>query len=129
MDFPEDLKYSKEHEWVKVDGGTVIIGITAHAQDELGDVVYVEAPEVGSSVDASSTFGVVESVKAVSDLYAPVSGKVIEVNSRLEEEPELINTDPYNEAWIIKVEMTDSSELDALLTSEEYSSYVGAEGN
>ncbi len=129
MDFPEDLKYSKEHEWVKVDGGMVIIGITAHAQDELGDVVYVEAPEVGSSVDASSTFGVVESVKAVSDLYAPVSGKVIEVNSRLEEEPELINTDPYNEAWIIKVEMTDSSELDALLTSEEYSSYVGAEGN
>ena len=129
MDFPEDLKYSKEHEWVKVDGGTVIIGITAHAQDELGDVVYVEAPEGGSSVDASSTFGVVESVKAVSDLYAPVSGKVIEVNSRLEEEPELINTDPYNEAWIIKVEMTDSSELDALLTSEEYSSYVGAEGN
>jgi len=129
MDFPEDLKYSKEHEWVKVDGGIVIIGITAHAQDELGDVVYVEAPEVGSSVDASSTFGVVESVKAVSDLYAPVSGKVIEVNSRLEEEPELINTDPYNEAWIIKVEMTDSSELDALLTSEEYSSYVGAEGN
>ena len=129
MDFPEDLKYSKEHEWVKVDGGTVIIGITAHAQDELGDVVYVEAPEVGSSVDASGTFGVVESVKAVSDLYAPVSGKVIEVNSRLEEEPELINTDPYNEAWIIKVEMTDSSELDALLTSEEYSSYVGAEGN
>ena len=129
MDFPEDLKYSKEHEWVKVDGGTVIIGITAHAQDELGDVVYVEAPEVGSSVDASGTFGVVESVKAVSDLYAPVSGKVIEVNSRLEVEPELINTDPYNEAWIIKVEMTDSSELDALLTSEEYSSYVGAEGN
>ena len=129
MDFPEDLKYSKEHEWVKVDGGTVIIGITAHAQDELGDVVYVEAPEVGSSVDASGTFGVVESVKAVSDLYAPVSGKVIEVNSRLEEEQELINTDPYNEAWIIKVEMTDSSELDALLTSEEYSSYVGAEGN
>ena len=129
MDFPEDLKYSNEHEWVKVDGGTVIIGITAHAQDELGDVVYVEAPEVGSSVDASGTFGVVESVKAVSDLYAPVSGKVIEVNSRLEEEPELINTDPYNEAWIIKVEMTDSSELDALLTSEEYSSYVGAEGN
>ena len=129
MDFPEDLKYSKEHEWVKVDGGMVIIGITAHAQDELGDVVYVEAPEVGSSVDASGTFGVVESVKAVSDLYAPVSGKVIEVNSRLEEEPELINTDPYNEAWIIKVEMTDSSELDALLTSEEYSSYVGAEGN
>lgn len=129
MDFPEDLKYSKEHEWVKVDGGIVIIGITAHAQDELGDVVYVEAPEVGSSVDASGTFGVVESVKAVSDLYAPVSGKVIEVNSRLEEEPELINTDPYNEAWIIKVEMTDSSELDALLTSEEYSSYVGAEGN
>ena len=129
MDFPEDLKYSKEHEWVKVDGGTVIIGITAHAQDELGDVVYVEAPEVGSSVDASGTFGVVESVKAVSDLYAPVSGKVIEVNSRLEEDTELINTDPYNEAWIIKVEMTDSSELDALLTSEEYSSYVGAEGN
>ena len=129
MNFPENLKYSKEHEWVKVDGDIVIIGITAHAQDELGDVVYVEAPEVGSSVDASGTFGVVESVKAVSDLYAPVSGKVIEVNSRLEDEPELINIDPYNEAWIIKVEMTDSSELDALLTSEEYSSYVGAEGN
>ena len=128
MDFSEDLKYSKEHEWVKVDGDIAIIGITAHAQDELGDVVYVEAPEIGSSVDASGTFGVVESVKAVSDLYAPVSGKVIEVNSRLEEEPELINSDPYNEAWIIKVEMSDSTELDALLTGEEYASYVGAEG-
>tara|TARA_A100001037_G_C15154215_1_gene642702 strand:- start:11839 stop:12228 length:390 start_codon:yes stop_codon:yes gene_type:complete len=128
MEFPEDLKYSKEHEWVKVDGDIAIIGITAHAQDELGDVVYVEAPEIGSSVDASGTFGVVESVKAVSDLYAPVSGKVIEVNSRLEEEPELINSDPYNEAWIIKVEMSDSTELDALLTGEEYASYVGAEG-
>ena len=117
MDFPEDLKYSKEHEWVKVDGGTVIIGITAHAQDELGDVVYVEAPEVGSSVDASGTFGVVESVKAVSDLYAPVSGKVIEVNSRLEEEPELINTDPYNEAWIIKVEIAIWTVLNCSLSS------------
>ena len=90
-------------------------------------MVYVEVPEVGSSVDASGTFGVVESVKAVSDLYAPVSGTIVEVNSRLEEEPELINSDPYNEAWIIKVKMTDSAELDTLLTGEEYASYVGAE--
>ncbi|MBE17925.1 MAG: glycine cleavage system protein H [Nitrospinae bacterium] len=127
MEFPEDLKYSKEHEWVKMNGDIAIIGITAHAQDELGDVVYVEVPEVGSSVDASGTFGVVESVKAVSDLYAPVSGTIVEVNSRLEEEPELINSDPYNEAWIIKVKMTDSAELDILLTGEEYASYVGAE--
>ena len=127
MEFPEDLKYSKEHEWVKMNGDIAIIGITAHAQDELGDVVYVEVPDVGSSVDASGTFGVVESVKAVSDLYAPVSGTIVEVNSRLEEEPELINSDPYNEAWIIKVKMTDSAELDTLLTGEEYASYVGAE--
>ena len=127
MEFPEDLKYSKEHEWVRVNGNIAIIGITSHAQDELGDVVYVEAPEIGASVDASGIFGVVESVKAVSDLYAPVSGTVIEVNSRLEEEPELINSDPYNEAWIIKVEMSNSSELDALLTTEEYTSYVSAE--
>tara|TARA_B110000014_G_C19975455_1_gene505067 strand:+ start:435 stop:824 length:390 start_codon:yes stop_codon:yes gene_type:complete len=127
MEFPEDLKYSKEHEWVRVNGNVAIIGITSHAQDELGDVVYVEAPEIGTSVNASGTFGVVESVKAVSDLYTPVSGTVIEVNSRLEEEPELINSDPYNEAWIIKVEMSDSSELDALLTTKEYTSYVSAE--
>lgn len=127
MEFPEDLKYSKEHEWVRVNGNIAIIGITSHAQDELGDVVYVEAPEIGASVDASGIFGVVESVKAVSDLYTPVSGTVIEVNSRLEEEPELINSDPYNEAWIIKVEMSNSSELDALLTTEEYTSYVSAE--
>ena len=127
MEFPEDLKYSKEHEWVRVNGNIAIIGITSHAQDELGDVVYVEAPEIGTSVNASGTFGVVESVKAVSDLYTPVSGTVIEVNSRLEEEPELINSDPYNEAWIIKVEMSDSSELDALLTTKEYTSYVSAE--
>ncbi|MED5580262.1 MAG: glycine cleavage system protein GcvH [Nitrospinota bacterium] len=128
MEFPEDLKYSKEHEWVRLEGNIAVIGITSHAQDELGDVVYVEAPEIGSTVDASGTFGVVESVKAVSDLYSPVSGTVVEVNSRLEEEPELVNSDPYNKAWIIKVEMSDSNELDALLNSEEYASYVRAEG-
>jgi len=128
MEFPEDLKYSKEHEWVRLEGNIAVIGITSHAQDELGDVVYVEAPEIGSTVDASGTFGVVESVKAVSDLYSPVSGTVVEVNSRLEEEPELVNSDPYNKAWIIKVEMSDSNELDALLSSEEYASYVRAEG-
>lgn len=127
MEFPKSLKYSREHEWVKVEGNVALIGITDYAQAELGDVVYVELPETGSDVEANSTFGVVESVKAVSDLYAPVSGSVAEVNSQLEEEPELVNSDPYEEGWMIRVEMNDPSELNDLLDVDEYQTFVEEE--
>ena len=127
MEFPQGLKYSREHEWVKVEGNVAIIGITEFAQSELGDVVYVELPEAGSAVEANSTFGVVESVKAVSDLYAPVSGSVREVNTQLEDEPELVNSDPYEDGWMIRVEMSDTSELDDLLGTDEYKTFIEEE--
>ncbi len=119
------LKYSKEHEWVKVlDGNKVRIGITDYAQHSLGDIVFAELPEVGRILATGESFGVVESVKAVSDVYSPVSGKVIVVNSELENAPEIINSDPYEAGWIIEVELSDSSELDQLLTSEEYQELI-----
>ncbi len=127
MEFPKGLKYSREHEWVKVEGNIALIGITDYAQSELGDVVYVELPEVGTDVEANSTFGVVESVKAVSDLYSPVTGSVTEVNAQLEEEPELVNSDPYEDGWMIKVEMSDASELSDLLDADEYKAFVEEE--
>ncbi|MBI1725430.1 MAG: glycine cleavage system protein GcvH, partial [Candidatus Tectomicrobia bacterium] len=102
MEFPKQLKYSREHEWVKVEGNIAQVGITDYAQSELGDVVYVELPEVGADVEANNTFGVVESVKAVSDLFAPVTGSITEVNPQLEEEPELVNSDPYEDGWMVK---------------------------
>lgn len=123
MDYPEGLKYSREHEWVLVEGDSATIGISDFAQNELGDVVYVEVPEVGEKISKEDPFGAVESVKAVSDLYAPVSGTVIEVNDALPDTPELINEDPYGEGWIIKVTLSDPDELDELMNVQEYTSH------
>lgn len=127
MELPSGLRYSREHEWVKVEGAVALIGITDFAQAELGDVVYVELPEVGAELEANATFGVVESVKAVSDLYAPVTGVVAEVNATLEDEPELVNSDPYEDGWMIRVEMKDESELNDLLDADSYRSFVEEE--
>jgi len=120
MSYPENLKYSKEHEWVKVDGKIATVGITHYAQDSLGDVVYVELPPAGREFLAMQEFGVVESVKSVSSLYCPVSGKVTEANKALETRPELVNQSPYDEGWIIKVEMSNPAELNNLLSAAEY---------
>ncbi|MDQ4126973.1 MAG: glycine cleavage system protein GcvH [Actinomycetota bacterium] len=119
MSVPGDLQYTKSHEWVRTEGDTATIGITDHAQDELGDVVFVELPEEGTTFDAGDPFGTVESVKAVSDLYAPVGGEVVEVNSALNDAPEKINEDPYGEGWIMKLRTSGDSSSD-LLSSEEY---------
>jgi len=124
MEFPEGLKYSKEHEWVLVEDKVAIIGITEFAQHELGDVVYVELPEVGEKVVKGDPFGAVESVKAVSDVFAPVGGTVVEVNDTLPESPETINEDPYGDGWMIKVEMTDKDDLKDLMSAEEYAEYI-----
>ncbi|VAV83666.1 Glycine cleavage system H protein [hydrothermal vent metagenome] len=127
MDFPQDLKYTKEHEWVKEVGGSVVVGVTDYAQDSLGDIVYVELPQEGAAVTKDEPFGVVESVKAVSDLYSPVSGNVVEVNDSIVDSPEVINDEPYGDAWMLKIELTDPSELDGLLSVEEYKSYIEEE--
>jgi len=124
VNIPEGLKYSREHEWVRVDGSRAYIGITDYAQDELGDIVYVELPEVGAELKAGETLGTVESVKTVSDLYAPVSGRVVEVNEALASAPEKVNESPYEEAWMIVVEMADPSELEALLDAEAYRQHI-----
>jgi glycine cleavage system H protein len=124
MEFPDGLKYSKEHEWVLVEDKVAIIGITEFAQHELGDVVYVELPEIGEKVVKDDPFGAVESVKAVSDVFAPVSGAVVEVNDTLPENPETINDDPYGDGWMIKVEMTDMDDLKDLMNAEEYAEYI-----
>lgn len=120
MNFPEELLYSKEHEWVKREGNQVRIGITDFAQDELGDIVFVELPEVGDEITVDEPFGSVESVKTVSELYAPVSGKVVEVNEELEDSSEFVNESPYEKAWMIVVELSDESELDNLLSAQAY---------
>lgn len=124
MEFPKDLLYSEEHEWIKKEDGKVRIGITDFAQDELGDIVFVELPEVGDDVEVDEPFGSVESVKTVSELYAPMSGKVVEVNEELEDSPEYVNESPYEKAWMILVEPSDESELDDLLTVEGYEEFV-----
>ncbi|MDQ2689120.1 MAG: glycine cleavage system protein GcvH [Chloroflexota bacterium] len=120
MSYPDDLAYSREHEWVRVDGSRATIGITSFAADELGDIVFVELPEVGATLSQFATFGVVESVKAVSDLYAPISGEVVEVNEALRDTPELMNSDPFGEGWIARVELSDTAELDGLLDADAY---------
>lgn len=125
MEFPGDLKYSKEHEWVRLEGDVAVIGITEFAQDELGDIVYVEQPKVGDSVSQNDQFGVVESVKTVSDLYSPVSGEVVEVNEEVSSSPETINKDPYGAGWIIKVKTSDAAQLDSLLSADDYKTMVG----
>lgn len=119
---PEGLKYSREHEWVRVDGNRVVIGITDFAQSELGDIVFVELPSAHTTLVANTTFGTVESVKTVSDLFAPVSGIVVEVNQSLEDAPELVNTSPYDDGWMVVVEMSAQSELEQLLNKAEYES-------
>jgi glycine cleavage system H protein len=120
MTTPKELLYSEEHEWVKVEGERVRVGITEFAQHELGDIVFVELPEVGTEVAADEPFGSVESVKTVSELYAPVSGKVVEVNEDLNDSPEFVNESPYEKAWMIVIEVSNSSELDQLLSAEKY---------
>ena len=127
MEFPKDLRYTKEHEWVRVEGNIVTVGITDYAQDSLGDVVYLELPNDGAAVTKDETFGVVESVKAVSDLYSPISGTVTEINDALVDSPEVINDDPYGDAWMLKVEMNNSAEIKELLTVDEYRKYVEEE--
>ena len=125
---PAELKYVSSHEWIRVEGeGVVTIGITDHAQDQLGDVVFVELPEVGSSFALSDDMGVVESVKAASDLYAPLSGEVIEVNEELEDSPEQVNSDPYGDGWFVKLKLDDESELDALLDAAAYGEFCESE--
>lgn len=124
MDFPDDLKYTEDHEWVLVEDELVTVGITDFAQDSLGDIVFVELPEIGTMLVAGKPFGVVESVKAVSDIYAPISGEVVEVNDELPDSPETINTSPYEDGWMIKIKPSDSSQLDELLDADEYAEFV-----
>lgn len=124
MEFPEHLKYSKEHEWVAVDGARARVGITDYAQDALGDIVYVQLPSVGTTVAANATCAEVESTKSVSDIYAPVSGTVVEVNDALGESPELVNQEPYGVGWIFALELSDPSEVDALLDAAAYQTLV-----
>ncbi|WP_323702964.1 glycine cleavage system protein GcvH [Mammaliicoccus sp. Dog046] len=125
MTVPSELKYSKEHEWVKVDGDVATIGITDFAQSELGDIVFVELPEEGDALTSGDSFGSVESVKTVSELYAPLSGKVVEVNEELEDSPEFVNESSYDKAWMVKVELTDKAQLDELLDADAYSEMIG----
>jgi glycine cleavage system H protein len=124
LSIPDDLQYTKSHEWVRMEDGTATIGITDHAQEELGDVVFVELPDVGATIEAGDSFGTVESVKAVSDLYTPVGGEVVEVNSSLEDSPEKINDDPYGEGWIVKLSTSEEADL---LSPEEYEKVVEEE--
>ena len=125
MAVPSELKYSKEHEWIKVEGNTVTIGITEYAQSELGDIVFVELPEVDDDIQEGDTFGSVESVKTVSELYAPVTGKVVEANEELEDSPQFVNESPYEKAWMVKVEVSDLDQLNELLSAEQYSEMIG----
>ncbi|MCO5142376.1 MAG: glycine cleavage system protein GcvH [Oligoflexia bacterium] len=122
--YPQDLKYTNDHEWAKIEGKTATIGITFHAQDALGEVVFVELPAVGKTLKKGDTFGVVESIKAVSDLYSPISGKVVATNSSLADNPGLTNTDSYGDAWMVKIEMDNPSEASELLSPEDYTKLV-----
>lgn len=127
MSYPEDLRYTKEHEWVRVAGDVGAIGITDHAQKELGDIVYVDLPKVGANIEQGKSLGSVESVKAVSDIYSPVSGEVIEVNDSLAQAPEKLNQDPHGAAWLVKIRMSAPDEAKKLLSAADYQAYVGAE--
>jgi glycine cleavage system H protein len=125
--YPEDFRYTKEHEWVKPEAGSGTIGITDHAQSELGDIVYVDLPKVGAKLEKGKSLGSVESVKAVSDIYSPVSGEVTEINDLLTTAPEKLNADPHGAAWLVKVRMTAPDEIKQLMTAQEYQTYIGAE--
>ena len=124
MDFPDDLRYTREHEWARRKGHNVVVGITEYAQDQLGDVVYLELPDMGDAVKRGESFGVVESTKAVSELFAPVSGKVVEVNDPLSDAPEAVNEDPYEEGWMIVIEPSDPGELETLMDARAYQAFV-----
>ena len=126
--YPADLRYTREHEWAKVDGARARVGITQYAQDQLGDVVFVELPKVGSRVRQMQTFGVIESVKAVSDLFAPLSGEVVEVNPGLTEHPEQVNRDPYGNGWLIVIQLSDPKEVGALLSAADYEAFLRTAG-
>ena len=125
MSIPAELKYTKDHEWVKIEGNIAVVGITDHAQSELGDIVYVDVDTVGDEVEAGAVFGSVEAVKTVADLFLPVSGVVSELNEALEDEPELVNTDTYGKGWIVKVEIAEDADLSELLTAEQYQELIG----
>jgi glycine cleavage system H protein len=125
MEFPNKLKYSKDHEWLRIEGGNAIIGITEFAQGELGDIVFVDIDTEGEILEKEEVFGTIEAVKTVSDLFMPINGEVVAFNKKLEDKPELINTDPYGEGWIIKITITDTNELDDLLDSSAYQQLVG----
>lgn len=124
MEFPEDLKYTKDHEWIRAEGDEALVGITAFAQSELGDIVFVEIETVGESLDREESFGTVEAVKTVSDLFMPVSGELITKNDELDGKPELVNSDPYGEGWMIRIKMKDPSELNLLMDASEYAKMV-----
>jgi glycine cleavage system H protein len=126
MNTPSDLKYTKDHEWVKIEGDILTVGITDFAQGELGDIVYVEVDSLDEALDLEAVFGTVEAVKTVSDLFMPVAGEIIEFNEVLEEEPEKVNNDPYGDGWMIKIKVTDSTDLDSLLSADDYNSLIGA---
>ena len=124
MNVPAELKYTKEHEWIRVEGEEAVVGITDYAQSQLGDIVFVECETVGDALEAGETFGTVEAVKTVSDLYLPVAGEVLEFNEELEGEPELVNKDPYGKGWIVKIKISDETELDGLLNADAYKSII-----
>src|SRR3954470_16066051 len=124
---PEKLRYTKDHEWIRIEGDLGVVGITDHAQAELGDIVFVELPKVGAQLEQAATFGSVESVKAVSDIYSPVAGEVVEVNTALADAPEKVNEEPYGAGWIMKLRLRDAQQVEKLMSAAEYDDYVGAE--
>ena len=126
MDIPDNLKYTKDHEWIRVEGNTVFVGITDFAQGELGDIVFIEIETVGENLAKEEVFGTVEAVKTVSDLFMPISGEVLEVNQNLESNPEVVNKDPYGDGWIVKIRVQNTAELDDLLSAEQYKEVIGA---
>ena len=125
--YPKDLKYDREHEWVKVEDDVATIGISHFAQDQLGEVVYVDLPSVGDSVNAGESFGEIESVKSVSELFSPVTGEIVEVNEALSDSPETVNEEPYGDGWMVKIALSDPTELDGLMTSDEYEAFIAEE--
>ena len=125
MSSPNELKYTEDHEWVKIDGDIALIGITDHAQSELGDIIFIEFPEINDHIEKTEPFGTIEAVKTVADLFAPISGKILEINNSLEDSPELVNSDAYGEGWIVKVSVDDPSQLKDLLSSESYEKIIG----
>jgi glycine cleavage system H protein len=126
MNFPSELKYTKDHEWIKIEGDIATVGITDFAQKELGDIVFVDIPSLGSVIKQNEVFGTVEAVKTVSDLFIPVTGEILEINSLIDNKPELVNSDAYGDGWMVKIKVSDASELAGLLSSEDYKSLIGA---